>query len=150
MLFNVCSQLSSFPLPADWRKSDSSVDGEKWRWNSNFRDVVASTFSFSRSATSRAAWRACLQAKRTVDHSTYVTLIICSPLINRMDMKISFISQHHYQYRRTVCFPLSQLQISLPTRVRGYFRRIGLKYSFISLTGNLISNSSLANFLTPE
>ena len=40
--------LSSFPLRADWRKSDSSVDGEKWRWNSNSRDVVASTPSFCR------------------------------------------------------------------------------------------------------
>ena len=33
----------SFPLRADWRKSDSSVDGElhgNWRWNSNSRDQV--------------------------------------------------------------------------------------------------------------
>ena len=32
-----------FPLLADWRKSDSSVDGEpqgNWRRNSNSRDVV--------------------------------------------------------------------------------------------------------------
>ena len=31
---------------ADWRKSDSSVDREpqgNWRWNSNFRDAVASS-----------------------------------------------------------------------------------------------------------
>ena len=35
---------------ADWRESDSSVDGEpqgNWRWNSNFRDEVASSPSFS-------------------------------------------------------------------------------------------------------
>ena len=38
---------------ADWRKSDSSVDGKpqgNWRWNSNSRDVVASFPSFSRPA----------------------------------------------------------------------------------------------------
>ena len=43
-------------IRADWRKSDSSVDQEqkgKWRWNSNSRDVVASSPSFSR-LTARA------------------------------------------------------------------------------------------------
>ena len=45
VLFNVCVHSGSFPLRADWRKSDSSVDGEpqgNWRQNSNSRDVVAS------------------------------------------------------------------------------------------------------------
>ena len=40
----------------DWRKSDSPVDGEpqgNWRWNSNSRDVVASSPSFSRPAAER-------------------------------------------------------------------------------------------------
>ena len=32
-----------------------------WRWNSNFRDVVASSPSFSHPAT-RAPWRPCSQA----------------------------------------------------------------------------------------
>jgi len=39
----------SFPLRADWRKSDSSVDRDPqgiWRWNSNSRDVFASSPSF--------------------------------------------------------------------------------------------------------
>ena len=48
-------------IRADWRKSDSSVDQEpkgKWRWNSNSRDVVASSPSFSRPAA-RAPRRAC-------------------------------------------------------------------------------------------
>ena len=34
--FNVCSHSHSFSLRADWRKSDSSVDGEpqgNWKWN---------------------------------------------------------------------------------------------------------------------
>ena len=55
----------SFPLHADWRKSDSSVDGEpqgNWRRNSNSGDVVASSPSFSRPAA-RAPRRACSQAK---------------------------------------------------------------------------------------
>ena len=37
-------------IRADWRKSDSSVDGEppgNWRWNSNSRDTVAYSPSFS-------------------------------------------------------------------------------------------------------
>ena len=45
VISNVCLNSRSFPLRADWRKSDSSVDGEpqgNWRWNSNSRDVVAS------------------------------------------------------------------------------------------------------------
>ena len=53
MFFNVCLHLRLFPLLADWRKSDSSVDREpegNWRWNSNSRDIVACSPSFSRPA----------------------------------------------------------------------------------------------------
>ena len=45
--------LCSFTLQADWRKSDRSVDGESqenWRWNSNSREKVASSPSFSHPA----------------------------------------------------------------------------------------------------
>ena len=62
--FSVCLRSRSLPLHADWRKSDSSVDEEpqgNWRWNSNFRCVVASSPSFSR-RTVRAPRRACSQA----------------------------------------------------------------------------------------
>ena len=58
----------SFPLRTDWRKSDSSVGGEpqgNWRWNSNSRDVVASSPSFSLS-NARAPRRACSQASNFV------------------------------------------------------------------------------------
>ena len=53
---NVCLHLCSFPLRADWRKSESSVDGEpqgNWRLN-----LVASSPSFSR----KAPQRTCSQA----------------------------------------------------------------------------------------
>ena len=53
VFFNVCLHLRSFLLLADWRKSDNSVDGESqgnWRRNSNSRDVVANSSSFSRLA----------------------------------------------------------------------------------------------------
>ena len=53
-----------FLLFADWGKSDSSVDGEpqgSWRWNSNSRDVIASSPWFSRPAA-RAPRRACSRA----------------------------------------------------------------------------------------
>ena len=49
---------------ADWRKSTCSVDREpqgNWRWNSNSRDVVASSPSFSR-LTARAPRTASSQA----------------------------------------------------------------------------------------
>ena len=62
--FNVCLRSRSFPLHADWRKSDSSVDREpqgNWSWNSNSRYVFASSPSFSR-RTARASGRACSQA----------------------------------------------------------------------------------------
>ena len=52
-------------LGADWRKSDSWVEGEprgNWRWNSNSRDIVASSPSFSRPAL-RAPRRVGSQAK---------------------------------------------------------------------------------------
>ena len=60
-----CLHSRSFPLRADWRKSDSSVDGEpqvNWRWTSNSGDVVASSPSFSH-PTARASQGACSQAK---------------------------------------------------------------------------------------
>ena len=53
VFFNVCLHSRSFPLLADWRKSDSSADREQqgnWRWNSNSRDIVASSPSFSHHA----------------------------------------------------------------------------------------------------
>ena len=58
VFFNVSLHSRSFPLRADWRKFDNSVDGEpqcNWRWNSNSTDVVASSPSFSRPAA-RAPW----------------------------------------------------------------------------------------------
>ena len=64
MFFNICLHSRSFPPLAVWRKSDSSVDGKpqgNWRRNSNSRDVVASSPSFSRLVT-RAPRRACSQA----------------------------------------------------------------------------------------
>ena len=50
VFLSICLHLHSFLLHADWRKYDSSVDREpqgNWRWNSNSRDVVASSSSFS-------------------------------------------------------------------------------------------------------
>ena len=65
MFFNVCLHSRLFPLRADWRKSDNSVDGEpqgNWRWNSTSGDLLVSNSpSFSRPAA-RAPRRACLQA----------------------------------------------------------------------------------------
>ena len=65
VFFNACLHSRSFPLRADWRKFDSSVNGEpqgNWRWNSNSRIVVARSPSFFRPAA-RARWRTCSQAR---------------------------------------------------------------------------------------
>jgi len=48
---NVCYTSARFLFALSGGNPDSSVDGEpkgNWRWNSNFRDVVASSPSFSR------------------------------------------------------------------------------------------------------
>ena len=61
VFFYVCLHSRSLLLGADWRKYDSSVDGEpqgNWRWNSNSRGVVTSSPSFSRPAA-RAPRSAC-------------------------------------------------------------------------------------------
>ena len=47
---NCRAVLGSFLLHVDWRKIDSSVNREphgNWRWNSNSRDLVGSSPSFS-------------------------------------------------------------------------------------------------------
>ena len=83
VFFNVCLHSRSFPLRADWWKSDCSVDGEpqgNWRWNSNSRDVIASTPSLSHPTTksalessllwSDAWWHGCKVAKqRSTGHA---------------------------------------------------------------------------------
>ena len=49
VFLNVCLHLRSFPLRADWWKSNHSVDGEpqgNWRWNSNSRDVIICKLPF--------------------------------------------------------------------------------------------------------
>ena len=67
VFLNVCLHSRSFPPRADWRKLDSSVDGEpqgNWKQNSNSRDVrvAAGSPSFSRSAD-RALRRTYSQAR---------------------------------------------------------------------------------------
>ena len=96
MFFNVCLHSRSFLLRADWRKSDILVDGEpqgNWRWNSNSRDVVASSPSFSRPAT-KAPWRACLQARKRIQAlletcKTDVERIICGKRRRTIPLKTS-------------------------------------------------------------
>ena len=66
---NACSHSPSFPLRADWRKSDSSVNGEpqvNWRRNSTSGDVVASSPSFSCPAA-RAPRRAYSQVRQLIN-----------------------------------------------------------------------------------
>ena len=79
LFFNICSHLLSFPLRADWRKSNSSVDGNphgNWRWKSNSRDVVASSPSFSR-PDARAPRRACSKAISSLASRSLVNLSQC-------------------------------------------------------------------------
>ena len=48
-VFNLCLHSRSFSLCADWRESDSSVNGQpqgNWRRNSNSRDVCSCQLSF--------------------------------------------------------------------------------------------------------
>ena len=63
-VFTVCLHSHSFPLRAEWQKSESSVDREPQgnrRWNSNSKHVVANSLSFSR-PVARASRRACSQS----------------------------------------------------------------------------------------
>ena len=55
LVFQCLFTFALLPLRADWRKFDSSVDGEKgnWRWNSNSRGVIASSPFFSAPPTER-------------------------------------------------------------------------------------------------
>ena len=74
MFFSVFLHSRSFPLHADWRKSDSSVEGEpqgNWRWK----------FKFQRRScklSARASLWACSQATNFTE--TDITLIMLVPL----------------------------------------------------------------------
>ena len=59
--FNVCSHSHSFSLRADWRKSDSSVDGEpqgNWKWNLTLQALLPYR------PAAREPLRACSQTSR--------------------------------------------------------------------------------------
>ena len=59
--FNVCSHSHSFSLRADWRKSDSSVDGEpqgNWKWNLTLQALLPYRLA------AREPLRACSQTSR--------------------------------------------------------------------------------------
>ena len=66
-VFNHCLHSRPFSLCADWRESDSSVNGQpgNWRRNSNSRDVVASSPSFSQPA-----------ARAGLSHSNLITFTL--------------------------------------------------------------------------
>ena len=88
VFFNVYLLSRSFPLLADWQKSDSSVDGEpqgNWRRNLNSTDVVASSPFFSRPAA-RATLRACSQASKCGAHKLIsfgvITFVLTSGFIS--------------------------------------------------------------------
>ena len=64
MCFQCLFTIALLSASYDWRKSDSSLDGKQqgnWEWNSNSRDAVASSPSFS-CPTARAPRRASSQA----------------------------------------------------------------------------------------
>ena len=82
----------SFPLHADWRKSDSSVDREpkgNWRWKSNSKDVIASSHSFSNPAA-RAPRRACTQATVTLLKKVSTMVLYKKPHILSKYLGVSF------------------------------------------------------------
>ena len=58
-------------IRADWQKSDSSVDREpegNWRWNSNSRDILTSSPSFSH-PTTRVPQSAGSQARKPLTNT---------------------------------------------------------------------------------
>ena len=106
VISNVCLNSRSFPLRADWRKSDSSVDGEpqgNWRWNSNSGDVVASSPSFSRPAA-RASRRACSQAKANRNNANHLTRVLFLSHFCIYDSK-----QIQCPFRYWMCFSIDWL-----------------------------------------
>ena len=94
-------------IRADWRKSDSSVDGEpqgNWRRNLNSRDVVASFPSFSRPAA-RAPRRACSEANKPLHVFFFLTF--------DWD-QLAKIRQHDYKQ----CLKISEVGKEFVTDVR--------------------------------
>ena len=79
MFVYICAPFC-FPIRADWRKSDSSVHGElrgNCKWNSNSRDIVASSPSFPCPAA-KALRRACSGLQRDLNLWPRATSANCS------------------------------------------------------------------------
>ena len=86
--------IRALPLRADWWKSDSWVHREaqgNWRWNSNSRDVVASSPSFSRPIV-RVAQRACSQAISWQNIPLKFQLVPKNILFYGFWLKVTFLS----------------------------------------------------------
>ena len=74
MTLVMTSNTNTFTNTLIGQKSDCSVDGEQqgnWRWNSNSRDLIASSPSFSRPAA-RAPERTCSQANVMKEASIWI------------------------------------------------------------------------------
>ena len=92
----VCLHLRLFLLHTVWQKSHSSLGREpqgNWRWNSNSRDVVASSPSFSCPAT-RVPGKACSQANQNASFLTPVIFTLAllyadgTPCLILLDCKL--------------------------------------------------------------
>ena len=104
--FSMFLHSRSFLLLGDWRKSDSSVDGEPQgnrRWNSNTRDVVASSPTFSR-PTASTPRRACSQAKANRNNAKYLTRVLFLSHLCVYDSK-----QIQCSFRYWMCFSIDWL-----------------------------------------
>ena len=101
--FNVCLHSRSFPLHANWRISDSSVDREpgNWRRNSNSREVVANSPSFSRSAA-RAPRRACSQVMLLVPQTLKVNETLLELISFKTSCKHDSNSSSHIDTRISI------------------------------------------------
>ena len=106
LAFNVCIHLQLFPLCAVWRKSDSELScrraiGEyNWKWNSNSRDVVASSpsFSFSTARVPResllAGWDIDGISNKLLSVGTAICKSVCHSLTHLIVISLVFEREH--------------------------------------------------------
>ena len=126
MIFHVSG---SFPLHADWQKSNSSVDGEpqgNWRRNSNSRDVVATLLPFPAPPPEWPEWPGELAHRLSRDNIAWTARRICMGQNYFISWQKLRIINNYFQYRSLTSSLLLVLVLVVSCTKVDFSKKLGI------------------------
>ena len=126
MIFHVSG---SFPLHADWQKSNSSVDGEpqgNWGRNSNSRDVVATLLPFPAPPPEWPEWPGELAHRLSRDNIAWTARRICMGQNYFISWQKLRIIKNYFQYRSLTSSLLLVLVLVVSCTKVDFSKKLGI------------------------